>query len=147
MDNVLTIYQAKTGDKAEIPLEPAALAILKKYNYVLPLIHNTTANKVLHKIFEDLELTRDIPITTLSSTNKNDRQIEYKPFHEVITFHKGRKTFATESLNAGMRPDVVKRIGGWKSDKSFEKYIGYSPELMKEEMNKKNKSKRHLKVA
>jgi site-specific recombinase XerD len=78
----------KTGIPFTTVILPDGMAILKKYNYTLPLLSNQKYNKYLK------EIQRLAKITT------------------VITSHLLRKTYATNLLNNGVRIEVVANLLG-----------------------------------
>lgn len=58
------------------------------------------------------------------------------PKHELVSTHTGRRTFVTQSLERGMRPEVVMQITGHKDEKSFNKYVKITDRHKIEEMKK-----------
>lgn len=147
INGMLYINQGKTADEVGIPLLPQAIAILKRYKYILPKIHNTTANSNLHEMFKDLELNRMVKIIKHQSMVKNEFQEIFMPLHEAISFHKSRKTFVTTALGAGIEERNVRKMSGHKSERAFKKYVAYDEQGLKDEMQKLTRSKSKKKAA
>jgi len=45
------------------------------------------------------------------------------PKYEVLSSHIGRRSFASNGVLDGIPREVLKRVGGWKTEESFAKYI------------------------
>jgi integrase len=133
-NNILRMRQKKVTEPIVIPLIQEAVDILEQYNYEFKRISNQRANDYLKEAFKALELHRMVPIEkhTVGETIKES----YSPLSSVINFHKSRKTAITSALAAGISETIVKQISGHKSDKAFRKYINYSPDTLKNEMDK-----------
>jgi integrase len=52
---------------------------------------------------------------------------------EFLSFHVGRRTFATLSFARGMSAEAIMRITGHKDLKIFYRYINYTPNMVKKE--------------
>ena len=51
-----------------------------------------------------------------------------KYLYDVISFHSGRRTFATRAMKITNNPEQVKKITGHLSDRIFNRYIGANNE-------------------
>lgn len=127
----------KTRQKIRIPLTQPALQILEKYNDLitgpLPIISGPKYNEYIKECCKIAGIDTPTPISrhvgnTCTST--------VYPKYELITSHVGRKTFTTLSLVKGMSETSVKLITGHKRDEHFRKYIKYTDENKKLEMDK-----------
>ncbi|MDE7432935.1 MAG: site-specific integrase [Lachnospiraceae bacterium] len=85
---VLHDTRKKTNEDFYIVLLPTAINILKKYNYHLPLMTNEQYNMRLKLISESAGLEKN------------------------LTSHMGRHTFATMSLNSGIKIEVLAQMMG-----------------------------------
>lgn len=93
---VYTGHREKTGKGFTIPLLHAAMEILKKYNYKLPVISNVKYNQYLKVVAQAAGI--DKPVST----------------------HWARHTGATMLLNAGIPMQVVSKICGHSSTRITE---------------------------
>ena len=151
--NVIDLTAVKTSHKVKVPINPDARAILNKYagaSSPLPVISNQKSNDHLAEICEFAGI--DAPVVIVRKYGSKSVSQKYKKY-ELIRMHCGRKSFATISLEKGMRPEIVMKIGGWKSYASFRRYINITDESAMEAMTKaydvpitKNKSKNKLKA-
>lgn len=85
---ILHDKRKKTGEDFYIVLLPTALKILKKYDYSLPVMCNQQYNMRLKLVSEYAGITKG------------------------LTSHMGRHTFATMSLNAGIKIEVLAQMMG-----------------------------------
>ncbi len=85
---VLHDVRKKTEEDFYIVLLPPALAILKKYDYRLPIMSNEQYNMRLKLVAESVGLEKN------------------------LTSHMGRHTFATMSLNSGIKIEVLAQMMG-----------------------------------
>lgn len=116
----INFISEKTTEKLSIPLNEYSEAILKKYNYSLPVISNQKTNEHLKELGKLAELDEPIMITRF----KGAEEIQVtKPKYEFIGTHTARRTFVTLSLEKGMRPEIVMSITGHKEYNTFKKYI------------------------
>jgi integrase len=125
----------KTDTANQVPLSAFALAILDKYKEMakpLPIMSNQKTNDYLKDLCEALEINQPI---TLSRRRGSERLDNTQPKFKFIATHTARRTFITLSLQKGMRPEVVMRIGGHSSYSSFKKYIRLSDKVTETEMN------------
>lgn len=102
------IYQkkaSKTGIDYNIPLSEIVLAILKKYNNVLPIISNTQSNLYIK---EALQKTGMFDQTTEIVDKLTG---EYIQRYQAITMHKGRDTFITNLVDTTPLNELMKYTG------------------------------------
>lgn len=125
-DKHIDLTAVKTSHKTIIPLNPYSIAILKKYAAdarPLPVISNQKSNEHLETICKLAGINELVEIVRRHGA---ERVVTVYPKHELIRMHAGRKTFASLSLEAGMRAEYVMKIGGWKDYKSFKRYMNLS---------------------
>lgn len=53
------------------------------------------------------------------------KETQYKKY-QVVTSHIGRRSFVCNSLLAGVPVESIMKVGGWKSESSFRKYVQLS---------------------
>ena len=110
-DNVISMLELKNGKRLTIPLNSYSLAILKKYDYRLPVISNQKLNIYIKKAGEIVGLTEELEKTIVIG-NKYETTV-YKKY-ELIGTHTARRSFVTIAINNGMQPDVVMKITSHK---------------------------------
>lgn len=137
----------KTKEQIVIPLNNYAKAILKKYSgqyKPLPVISNQKCNDYLKgweskdksgQIVKDYKgiceiagIVDEIEIVRFRGAERVAKT--YKKF-ELIGMHTGRKTFATLSLERGMKAEEVMSITGHKDYKSFKRYVNITEQRKK----------------
>lgn len=91
-------YRVKTGVRYTIPLNDTALNILKKYDYLLPVLSNQKYNSYLKEIAD------------ICGIKKN------------LTTHLARHTAATLMLNSGISIDIVAKILGHSNTRMTQHY-------------------------
>jgi integrase len=122
----LRVKTIKTGETVVIPLHPAIVAILKKYDSQLPrVISNQKFNDYLKDLGEQAELTENVSI----AKTKRGLQVDtsYNKF-QLITVHTARRSFATNMFLAGVPSISIMKITGHRTEKAFMKYIKITQE-------------------
>ncbi|MFP4095600.1 MAG: site-specific integrase [Cyclobacteriaceae bacterium] len=134
--NSLLIKTYKTRDTVNIPLRDEAQTIINKYldnPHFLPVITNQRTNLYLKELCQ----LAGIKETTTVSRYKGAQRIEFtKPKYEFITTHCARRTFVTQALEAGVRPELVMSVTGHKSYKTFKKYIKITDKVVENEFQR-----------
>lgn len=123
----LHVMQQKTRNMVQIPILSGTQRILTKYGGEMPALTNQKANLYLKDLFRHLGIKRMV---------FDDQASAYKPLHELITFHIGRKTFITIALTKGVNSKVVQAISGHKKDNVFNRYIAFSSQTRISELSK-----------
>ena len=86
------------GERLKTPILPPALAVLKKYDYKLPVISNQKLNDYLHLIQADLRINKE------------------------VTCHVARHSFATLMLSYNVPIEKTARMLGHKDIKTTQIY-------------------------
>lgn len=124
----------KTREKLDIPINSYAKAILKKYNGELPkTISNQKMNDALKELGKHCGI--DTPEQIVKYVGSVRKQ-ETKPKYELITTHCARRTFITQSLERGLRPEVIMRITGHKDLTTMMRYVKITQDVVKSEMQR-----------
>ena len=105
----------KTGSKFFTPIQPPAMAVLKKYNYKLPSITNQKLNEYCHL----LEILCQI--------------------RKPVTCHIARHSFATLMLSYGFSLEEVKKMLGHKDIRTTQLYAKLSTKKLEDSVTKKLK--------
>ncbi len=130
--NRLTLHQTKTTNKVSIYLTDYALSLLQKNNYEFLAFGNYYYNTLLREVFKMVGLDREISKIKISG-NKKHESIE--PLYEVITFHVGRKTYVSLSLEKGVRHEVVMTQTGHRKLATLQKYINVNSNVIEQEIS------------
>ncbi len=127
----------KTKEKIRIPLSQHAKVILDRYQDLitgpLPIISGQKYNDYIKDCCKEAKLDKQVSINKYIGTICIPST---HPKHELVTSHVGRKTFTTLSLVLGMSETSVKQITGHKKDANFRKYVKFTDERKKIEMDK-----------
>lgn len=139
----LVIRRQKTEKPLYIPLIKEAVNILKKYNYQLPTIADNKGNEQLKVAFKKLGLDRKV-----RKTSKINRVVkdEVKPLHEVISWHKARKTAITTAIKKGIPIALVMQLSGHSKYETMQRYIDQAKDELKDLMNSTMSKNNHLNI-
>ena len=125
-NELITITQKKTGNKATIPIHPIVNAVLEKYNGKLPqAISNQKFNDYIREAAEEAKINS---IVVQNVNLKGEvKEVKYHK-HQLIASHTARRSFCTNAYKDGIPTIAIMSISGHKDEKSFLKYIKVSPE-------------------
>jgi len=129
-------HRVKSKQRIETPLPEAAKKILERYSgkfKPLPKISNQKYNEYIRECAMIAGI--DAPVIYLDFTGGKTTEIT-KPKYEVLSSHKGRKTFI--SLYYQDTKDYIgtKKNAGISQDKTMRRYIGRDSQQARENMNK-----------
>ena len=119
-DEEIHFITKKTQDSLIVPLNDFALEILKRHEYLLPVISNQKSNDYLKELGKLAGIDEITPLTQFRGVEEIKTT---EPKYNFITFHTARRTFVTLSLEKGMRPEIVMSITGHKDFKTMKRYI------------------------
>jgi site-specific recombinase XerD len=140
-NNILHTRRVKTDEILRIPLIKEARIILEKYDYNFQSVNPTSGRVQLKTAFKELGLNRKVRITSkVGGRRTEDKMV---PLHQVISWHKTRKTTITTLLSKGVDHTLVMLISGHKDYRSFRQYIDSTDILVKEmeKLSKKDDNK------
>lgn len=132
-DWMLKKFIEKTKSELDVPLNSLALAILQKHQFKL----NTISLQKTNDHLKELGMLACIDKPTLKTIYRGiikDERTE--PKYKLLSFHCARRTFATLSLEKGMRPEEVMELTGHKTVKQFLKYVKVSQKGLKHSVHK-----------
>lgn len=125
----------KTGKKTIVPFTgfiAPALTILKKYNYVLPVISNQKFNEYIKEAAELATLNRPVSIERMLGRKK---LIIENPLHQFITMHTARRTCVSLLLNVAKMPiPQVMDLTQHTDFKTLRKYINEDPDALRKNL-------------
>ncbi len=122
---VVTVSAIKTGDNITIPINEKIADIFKKWDCRLPYFTTVQYNKNLKLMCKEIGF--DTPIQKVFYRGK-ERIEETKPKYELISSHTARRTMVTLALKKGMLPEMLMKISGHTSRRSFESYVKITEE-------------------
>lgn len=130
----IQVTTQKTKDPLTIPIRPAARRLLEgvKTGDVYPL-ENQVLNRHLKELGQLARLEKPVLVVTFQL---GQRKEETRPQWELLSSHVGRRTAVTHMLAAGLRRDVVKRITGHKDERTFQRYVDVSDDVMLDEFDR-----------
>lgn len=118
--NVLTFKTQKNKSPIYMELHPIAREILHKYDYQLP---KYTREWLSAKMREAVKMAGFTENCLFTRTQRGATMHGYKEKWELTSTHTMRRSFATNAVLNGMPEKAIMAIGGWKTEKSFRRYI------------------------
>ena len=133
----IVLNTQKTRENSMIPLNKYSKAILKKYKGTvyepLPKISNQKLNQYIKECCKEVGFDMPMTITRFSGGKRKEFS---SPKYDLITSHTARKTFTTLSLLMGVPERVVRTITGHKKEENFKRYVNFTREYEKQQMEK-----------
>lgn len=129
-NGIIRIVTEKTQKPVKIPLLKRTKKIINRYQTtggksIFPKINNQVFNRYLKVLFADLQLNREVEITTCIRRNITR---ETKRLCDVISSHDGRRSFITLTLTGGMNAWQLMTITGHEKFETFKKYVHFTDE-------------------
>lgn len=121
----LEFIQTKTGERCIVPIRPELDAILKKYDYALPRTHEQKLNQYIKTICSQAGINEEIYYEEYRGGMKVKKTV---PKCDLIKTHTARRSGATNMKLAGIPALDIMKIGGWKTEREFLKYLKMSQE-------------------
>lgn len=110
------IVQQKTGAAVVVPAKGAAIAILERYDGVLPKMSKGSINRHVKTAAQAAGINEITPYTV------NGERFQ-APKYKLIVSHTGRRTGATLLYLAGVPSLQIMKLTGHSTESSFLKYI------------------------
>jgi len=125
----------KTLQPVVIPIHTRLNEIMAKYegkyiNSLPPAISNQKFNEYIKEVCKLVEVLNNEVENTASKTLNNAtpaKLIKRVPKYELVSSHTARRSFATNNYNKGVSANILMKITGHKTEKSFYKYIRVTP--------------------
>lgn len=135
-EDFITKNIQKTQETIMIPLNKFSRAILAKYEdtvqYPLPKVSSQKFNQYIKECCQIVGIDTPISITRFSGGVRKEATY---PKYELISSHAARKTFTTLSLILGVPERIVRNITGHKKEENFRKYVNFSKEFEKQQLD------------
>lgn len=110
----------KAGKMVAIPMHPYVHEILKRRGYKLRSVGTSYFDRIIKRVCKKAGFKE---LCLFSRTVSGRPFTEYREKYKLTGSHTMRRSFATNAQLLGVPPWAVKKIGGWKSDNSFMKYL------------------------
>lgn len=125
-DGFITFRQQKTNEKVTIPIHPAVIEVLEKYNYQMPKpLSNQRFNEYIKEVAKVAGIDQMETITKTVGGILTSTQV---PKYSLIGSHTGRRSFCTNMYLRGIPTYTIMAISGHRTEKSFLKYLRVSKE-------------------
>ena len=131
-EDAIDFTTIKTRDRLRIPLTSYARQILAKYNGALPKPYGFQRMNELLK-----------EVGRICGIDANEQRVKYRgstrvelniPKHKLLTPHCARRTFITQSLERGLRPEVIMKLTGHKDYDTMKRYIKLTQDVVEKEL-------------
>lgn len=131
-NDYLDFVTIKTGDRLLVPLTSYARQILAKHEGALPkTVSSVRMNKYLKELGQACGIDEPVQQVKIAGGKRTEKVV---PKYALITTHTARRTFITQSLERGIRPEVIMKITGHKDIKTMMKYVKITDSVVKSEM-------------
>jgi site-specific recombinase XerD len=122
---LITLNTIKTQENLSIPITSKLELLLKKYDCILPKISSQKYNEQIKIVCKLAKINTPVQITKFIG---NKREISTEAKYELISSHTARRSFITLTLKKGIMPEMVMKVSGHKSRKSFQRYVRITQE-------------------
>jgi integrase len=120
----ISIYNPYSKRNINIPLNNYAMMLVKKYEGRYKTSFPVISNALINKYVKELALMARIDAPTETEVYRGKDVIKrVRPKYELITADTARFTYATLSLKAGMRPELLMVILGQKNIHALLQYV------------------------
>jgi len=119
-DYILHINTHKKGKELKMRLIDEAVAILKKYDFKLPIISNQKTNEYIKAGVKAAEINRKEAVV---EQYLNEVSYPKKYVYDIISIHDARKTFTSLALESGMSIAEVMSYTTHEDYRSMKPYI------------------------
>ncbi|HMQ47938.1 MAG TPA: phage integrase SAM-like domain-containing protein [Saprospiraceae bacterium] len=116
---MIRILAEKTRKYTSIPLLPELKQILEKYNYQLPKISSQRFNDYIKEVCE-LVLSNATFMRIYSEGGQIKSETAQK--WEFVSSHAARRSFVSNFLQLGIRPDLIRQITGHSTERQLYAY-------------------------
>lgn len=130
--NYTSIRRTKNNNDQRIKFIDNAIKILEKYDYKLPFICDNKGCEILKKAFKELKMNRSVRISY--ETPKGIVTDGYRKLHEVISWHKGRKTAISTLIQNGVASQIIMEITGHRKESTLKRYKAVESKVIHETM-------------
>lgn len=125
-DEFITVTTQKTGETVVIPIYPVVKEIMRRYKGKTPnslprSLSNVKMNEYLKELGEMVESLSNL--VTLKTLYKGKEVIKEYKRYQLLTTHTARRSFATNLYLDGVKPQIIMKITGHRTEAAFMRYI------------------------
>lgn len=134
VNGAITLTTQKTNKEVTIPVFPGLQTIIERYPdayKLLPKFSNQKLNKYIKECCAEAEINTLVEYKTFE---KNITKKEFRPKHELIGTHTGRKTFICLAYDKGVDIEMIKSITGITREKTLKRYLQVSIQAKKDKL-------------
>ena len=134
VNGAITLTTQKTNKEVTIPIFPGLQTIIDRYPdayKLLPKFSNQKLNKYIKECCAEAEINALVEYKTFE---KNITIKEFRPKHELIGTHTGRKTFICLAYDRGIDIEMIKSITGITREKTLKRYLQVSTQAKKDKL-------------
>lgn len=118
----ITYRTQKTDETVIIPAHPRVIEILQKWGGSAPKVSNTSLNKMIKEICQEIKIFNDLmPV-------REGREVKYMERWSIISTHTARRSGATNMYLSGIPVQSIMKITGHTTEESFMKYLRITKE-------------------
>lgn len=134
-NGIWTLFTIKTDDTLSIPLSRDALNVLSKYKDMgrFPTKSLTHTNQHIKLICKLAKINSIVKLVDRRGAIKEEQIYEK---WQLISFHAGRRSYVSNSLERGMRIEILKEFTGHKKISVLQRYIGLTKQSLINEVDK-----------
>jgi len=119
------LKQRKTGARVVIPVTVELDEILRRYDNVLPRIHENELNSSIKAIAQRAKILDNVEVTRTKGGHKGQAN---KPKYKLISSHTARRTALTNWYLDGINEIDLMKLSGHASSKQLLEYISATPD-------------------
>ena len=125
-NGILQTTTQKTNSLVSVPIYEGLQTIVNRYPGQYKLLPKISNAKLNEYIKECCKLAGIDSPTESKTFIQNTTKTEFKPKHELITTHTGRKTFICLAHSRGLDIEMIKAITGITREKTLRRYLSIS---------------------
>lgn len=134
VNGTIILTTQKTNKEVTIPIFPGLQTIIDRYPdayKLLPKFSNQKLNVYIKECCKEAEINALVEYKTFE---KNITIKEFRPKHELIGTHTGRKTFICLAYEKGIDIEMIKSITGITREKTLKRYLQVSAQTKKDKL-------------
>ena len=118
----ITYRTQKTDETVIIPAHPRVIEILEKWGGSAPKVSNTSLNKMIKEICQEMKIFNDlVPV-------REGKEVKYMERWSIISTHTARRSGATNMYLSKIPVQSIMKITGHTTEDSFMKYLRITKE-------------------
>lgn len=119
---ILHMVQGKTSERIHIPVPPAAMSLLKAYDFTCPVVRKGKLMSV-QRYNDFLKEAAELAGLNALETIRAGKIVEKVPKYKLLTSHSARRSFATNLFLEGVPIQSIMSVTGHRLESTFNLYI------------------------